>query len=107
MKKIIIYTTRFCGYCNAAKKWLEQKGLEYQEIRLYEGNEMDKFREAYPELRTSPQIFCDGKISGDSPTWSNVTPRIFNESDKTWKYLFWHPPSEFDGDHDPKRTSGD
>ncbi|MEC8237548.1 MAG: glutaredoxin domain-containing protein, partial [SAR324 cluster bacterium] len=54
MKKIIIYTTRFCGYCNAAKKWFEQKGLEYQEIRLYEGNEMEKFREAYPELRTSP-----------------------------------------------------
>ena len=44
MKKITIYTTRFCGYCNAAKKWLEQKGLEYQEIRLYEGNEMEKFR---------------------------------------------------------------
>ena len=38
MKKITIYTTRFCGYCNAAKKWLEQKGLEYQEIRLYEVN---------------------------------------------------------------------
>ena len=52
MKKITIYTTRFCGYCNAAKKWLEQKGLEYQEIRLYEGNEMEKFREAYLELRT-------------------------------------------------------
>ena len=64
MKKITIYTTRFCGYCNAAKKWLEQKGLEYQEIRLYEGNEMEKFREAYPELRTSPQIFRDGENIG-------------------------------------------
>ncbi len=83
MKKITIYTTRFSGYCNAAKNWLEQKGLEYQEIRLYEGNEMEKFREAYPELRTLPQIFCDGKISEDSPTWFNVTLRIFNESEKT------------------------
>ena len=81
MKKITIYTTRFCGYCNAAKKWLEQKGLEYQEIRLYEGNEMEKFREAYPEPRTSPQSFVTGKISEDSPTWFNVTPRIFNESE--------------------------
>ena len=61
MKKIIIYTTRFCGYCNAAKKWLEQNGFEYQEIRLYEGNEMEKFREEFPELRTSPQIFFDGE----------------------------------------------
>ena len=64
MKKITIYTTRFCGYCNAAKKWLEQNGLEYQEKRLYEGNEMEKFREAYPELRTSPQILCDGENIG-------------------------------------------
>ena len=64
MKKITIYTTSFCGYCNAAKKWLEQKGLEYQEIRLYEGNEMEKFQEAYPELMTSPQIFCDGENIG-------------------------------------------
>ena len=46
------------------KSDLEQKGLEYQEIRLYEGNEMEKFREAYPELRTSSQIFCDGNIGG-------------------------------------------
>ena len=64
MKEIIIYTTRFCGYCNAAKSWLEQKGLEYKEIKLYEGDEMEKFRKAYPELRTSPQIFCDGKNVG-------------------------------------------
>jgi len=64
MKEIIIYTTRFCGYCNAAKSWLEQKGLEYKEIKLYEGDEMEKFRKAYPELRTSPQIFCDGKNIG-------------------------------------------
>ena len=59
-EKITIYTTRLCGYCNAAKKWLEQEGFKKQEIRLYEGNEMEKFREAYPELRTLHQIFCDG-----------------------------------------------
>ena len=64
MKKITIYTTHFFGYCNAAIKWLEQKGLEYQEICLYEGNEIKKFRKAYPELRTSPQIFCDGENIG-------------------------------------------
>ena len=64
MKKITIYTTRFCGYCSAAKNWLEQKGLEYQEIRLYKGNEMEKFQEANPELRTSPQIFSDGENIG-------------------------------------------
>jgi len=31
---------------------------------LYEGDEMEKFRKAYPELRTSPQIFCDGENIG-------------------------------------------
>ena len=64
MKEIIVYTTRFCSYCNAAKRWLEKEGLEYKEIRLYEGDEMEKFRKAYPELRTSPQIFCDGENIG-------------------------------------------
>ena len=64
MKEIIVYTIRFCSFCNAAKRWLEKEGLEYKEIRLYEGDEMEKFRKAYPELRTSPQIFFDGENIG-------------------------------------------
>ena len=61
MKDIIVYTTNRCGYCNAAKMWLQNHGLDFKEINLDEGNESEKFMESYPHLRTSPQIFCDGE----------------------------------------------
>src|SRR5215470_9602250 len=32
MIPIDIYTTRFCSYCNAAKRLLSQKGVEFTEI---------------------------------------------------------------------------
>ena len=31
MASVIIYTRQFCGYCSAAKKLLETKGVEYEE----------------------------------------------------------------------------
>ncbi len=32
MQPIEIYTTRFCGFCHAAKRLLDQKGFSYTEI---------------------------------------------------------------------------
>ena len=32
MRRIEIYTTRYCPYCIAAKRLLSQKGLEFTEI---------------------------------------------------------------------------
>ena len=61
MKDIIVYTTNLCGYCNAAKIWLQNHGLEFKGINPDEGNEGEKFMESYPHLRTLPQIFCDGE----------------------------------------------
>ena len=34
MRKIRIYTTRWCGFCVRAKTLLESRGLSYQEISL-------------------------------------------------------------------------
>ena len=31
MASVVIYTRQFCGYCSAAKKLLETKGVTYQE----------------------------------------------------------------------------
>ena len=31
---IVIYTTAFCPYCNAAKQLLGQKGVAYEEIKV-------------------------------------------------------------------------
>ena len=64
MKEIIVYTTNLCGYCNAAKMWLQNHGLEFKKINLDDGNEREKFMGINPYLRTSPQIICDGKNLG-------------------------------------------
>ena len=64
MKEIIVYTSNFCGYCLAAKQWLQNNELEFIEIKLEEGSEREKFTKKYPYLRTSPQIFCDKENIG-------------------------------------------
>ena len=74
MKDIIVYTTNRCGYCNAAKMWLQNHGLDFKEINLDEGNERDNFMEKYPYLRTSPQIFCDGENVGGFTDLIEVDP---------------------------------
>jgi len=31
MKKVIIYTTSWCPFCDAAKEYFRKKGIEYEE----------------------------------------------------------------------------
>ena len=64
MKEIIVYTTNYCVYCTAAKRWLQKHGLDFREINLDEDNEREKFMKPYPHLRKLPQIFCDGENIG-------------------------------------------
>ena len=35
-KNITIYTTKTCAYCPMVKKWLGNKGLQYDEVNLDE-----------------------------------------------------------------------
>lgn len=64
MSKVIIYSTRFCPYCVRAKHLLDQKGVEYTDIRV------DKETERRSEMvelsgRTSvPQIFINDEHIG-------------------------------------------
>ena len=55
--RIMVYTTPLCGYCAAAKRLLDSKGVEYEEIDVY----MDKARReemvSRSGRRTVPQIF--------------------------------------------------
>ena len=34
MQKVTIYTSQFCGFCHAAKRLLDSKGVEYEEINV-------------------------------------------------------------------------
>lgn len=58
MKPVEIYTSPLCGYCHAAKRLLDQKGVDFSEINVL-GNPDEKskmIQRAYGG-QTVPQIF--------------------------------------------------
>jgi glutaredoxin 3 len=64
-KKVVIYTTRFCPYCVAAKKLLTSKNIHFEEIDITHDDEMwDKLVELTGGRQTVPQIFVDEKLIG-------------------------------------------
>lgn len=66
MKPVVIYTSPLCGFCHAAKRLLNQKGVAFEEIDVL----MNPKRK--PEMiqlaggrRTVPQIFIgDTHVGG-------------------------------------------
>ena len=63
-KDITIYTTNWCSYCNAAKRFLNEKGWSYQEINIEEkGWDRSKLLEV-GMCMTVPQITIDGEAIG-------------------------------------------
>jgi glutaredoxin 3 len=65
MATIEIYTSPTCGYCHAAKRLLNEKGVSFSEVDVV------RHPEKRPEMvqranggRTVPQIFIDGRHVG-------------------------------------------
>ena len=64
MKKIIIYSTDWCRYCDLAKMFLDKKGWKYEEINIEKlGWDRSKLLEVV-KATTVPQIVIDGKPIG-------------------------------------------
>jgi glutaredoxin 3 len=62
---IVLYTTKFCGFCAAAKRLLTKKGLSFEEIDV--GFDTDKRAEMTQRaggMRTVPQIFIHDRHVG-------------------------------------------
>lgn len=60
MAKIEIYTNPLCGYCHAAKRLLNSKGLEYREYDvMYDTERKAEMISRSNGRRTVPQIFID------------------------------------------------
>lgn len=60
MPKVEVYSSPFCGFCHAAKRLLNEKGVEFTEIDVWAAPDRK------PEMiqranggRTVPQIFID------------------------------------------------
>jgi glutaredoxin 3 len=62
---IIIWSKNGCGYCEAAKNLLAQRGLEFEERKI-DGVTWtrEQLLEAVPDALTVPQILIDGKLIG-------------------------------------------
>jgi glutaredoxin-like YruB-family protein len=62
MKKVIIYTTSFCPYCQAAKEYLTKKGVAYEEKNVeIDLKAQEEMIEKSGQLGV-PVIDIDGKI---------------------------------------------
>ena len=58
MKKIIIYSSNNCGYCELAKNLLDSLSYQYQEINVQKiPNKRDEMLRKSNGRRTVPQIF--------------------------------------------------
>jgi glutaredoxin 3 len=70
MARITLYTTRWCGYCVQAKKLLDSRGVDYDEVSL---DDDPAFRQKLFDLTgrwTVPQIIIDGRpIGGFVELW--------------------------------------
>ena len=65
MKPVEIYTTPICGYCTAAKRLLNKKGVEYTEHNVMMKPALRaEMTQRSNGGRTVPQIFIDGKPIG-------------------------------------------
>ena len=61
---IVVWSKSGCGYCEAAKSLLRQKGLSFEERKIDDGWTREQLLEAVPHAKTVPQIFIDGRLVG-------------------------------------------
>lgn len=66
MKPVEIYTTPFCGFCHAAKRLLNKKGVAFSEIDVFAApDRKPEMIERANGGRTVPQIFIgDTHVGG-------------------------------------------
>lgn len=64
MKPVVIYTTPICGFCHAAKRLLDSKGVAYEEIDVLRDSEKKAEMMERSGRRTVPQIFIDNAHVG-------------------------------------------
>lgn len=64
MAPVVIYTRQFCGYCTAAKKLLDAKGVVYREHDATNAPELRQEMMQRSGRNTFPQIFIGERHVG-------------------------------------------
>lgn len=57
MNQVVMYGTRFCPFCVAARQLLERKGVDYEDIRVDQAPERRDEMRARGGGHTVPQIW--------------------------------------------------
>ena len=82
MPQLKIYTTDFCPWCDRAKRILENRGIEFEEINIHGNPTMRDEIEALTGRRDVPQIFINDQYIGDDDDLAE-----FAQSDELEKML--------------------
>lgn len=64
MKKVVIYTFDTCPYCIKAKRLMDNKGVEFEEIDITKRREELDTLKKKTNCGTVPQIFVDDNFVG-------------------------------------------
>lgn len=62
--QVKMYTRRWCGYCTAAQRLLQEKQVAYEEIDCTGDHAARRWLLEVTGRSTVPQIFIDGKSIG-------------------------------------------
>ncbi len=62
MSSVRVYVTTYCGFCHAAKRFLDVMGVPYETIDVTTDHETRRWLVEQSGMRTVPQIFV-----GDTP----------------------------------------
>ena len=66
MKKLQLYSKSDCSHCVTAKNVLDHRLIQYEELEFGRNADLNEFKEMYPEVRSVPAFFIDGKYIGGS-----------------------------------------
>jgi len=63
MTKVTVYRTIYCPFCDAAERYLDQKGVSFECIDVSDPEDKMALK-TRTGWRTVPQIFIDGELIG-------------------------------------------
>jgi glutaredoxin 3 len=64
--RVLLYTTRYCGYCSRARRLLEARAIPFDEIDLTDDPTTRRRIIDETGHRTVPVILIDGQLIGGS-----------------------------------------
>lgn len=88
MARVIMYTAPWCGYCAAARKLLQSKNIEFEDINVGMDADLRQVMTDKSGGTTVPQIFIN-----DEPIGGYSDMAALDEQGKLDQLLNQNPPS--------------